>query len=85
MDLNNTLISVSGDGTSTGGETGGGTAVSAFTNGDFETWADDPLTPTNWKSTSTASNATPTQSIDAHGGKYSVRIAGSTAGNKRLA
>lgn len=83
MDKNNTLISVTGEGTSTGGETGGGTAVTAFTNGDFETWADG--LPTNWKSTSKASNATPTQSTDAHGGKYSVHIAGSTSGNKRLA
>lgn len=83
MDKNNTLISVTGEGTSTGGETGGGTAVTAFTNGDFETWADG--LPTNWKSASSASNATPTQSTDAHGGKYSVHIAGSTSGNKRLA
>ncbi len=82
MDLNNTLISVSGDGTSTGGETGGGTGISAFTNGDFETWADG--LPTNWKSASSASSATLTQSTDAHGGKYSVLITGSTSGNKRL-
>ena len=82
MDKNNTLISVTGDGTSTGGETGGGTAVSAFTNGDFETWADG--LPTNWKSASSASSATLTQSTDAHGGKYSVLVAGSTSSNKRL-
>ena len=82
MDKNNTLISVTGDGTSTGGETGGGTAVTAFTNGDFETWAGG--LPTNWKSTSTASSATLSQSSDAHGGKSSVLVAGSTAGNKRL-
>ena len=82
MDLNNTLISVSGDGTSTGGETGGGTGISAFTNGDFETWADG--LPTNWKSASSASSATLTQSTDAHGGKYSVLVAGNTS-NKRLA
>ncbi len=81
MDKNNTLISVTGEGTSTGGETGGGTAVSAFTNGDFETWADG--LPTNWKSASTASSATLTQSTDAHGGKYSVLVTGSTS-NKRL-
>ncbi len=82
MDKNNTLISVTGEGTSTGGETGGGTAVTAFTNGDFETWADG--LPTNWKSASTASSATLTQSTDAHGGKYSVLVAGTTSGNKRL-
>lgn len=82
IDKNNTLISVTGEGTSTGGETGGGTGVSAFTNGDFETWADG--LPTNWKSASTASSATLTQSTDAHGGKYSVLVAGTTSGNKRL-
>ena len=82
MDKNNTLISVTGEGTSTGGETGGGTAVTAFTNGDFETWADG--LPTNWKSASTASSATLTQSTDAHGGKYSVLVTGSTSSNKRL-
>ena len=82
MDKSNTLISVTGEGTSTGGETGGGTAVSAFTNGDFETWADN--LPTNWKSVSTASSATLSQSTDAHGGKYSVLVAGSTSSNKRL-
>ncbi|BCS84623.1 MULTISPECIES: hypothetical protein [Prevotella] len=84
MDKNNFLISVTGDGTSTGGETGGGTGtgVSAFTNGDFETWADN--LPTNWKSTSTASSATLSQSTDAHGGKYSVLVAGNTSSNKRL-
>ena len=82
MDKSNTLISVTGEGTSTGGETGGGTAVAAFTNGDFETWAD--ALPTNWKSTSTASSATLSQSTDAHGGKYSVLVTGSTSSNKRL-
>jgi hypothetical protein len=82
MDKNNTLISVTGEGTSTGGETGGGTAVTAFTNGDFETWVGG--LPTNWKSASTASSATLTQSADAHGGTSSVLVAGSTASNKRL-
>jgi len=82
MSKNNILISVTGEGTSTGGETGGGTAVAAFTNGDFETWAD--ALPTNWKSTSTASSATLSQSTDAHGGKYSVLVTGSTSSNKRL-
>jgi Exonuclease VII, large subunit len=82
MSKNNILISVTGEGTSTGGETGGGTAVTAFTNGDFETW--EAGLPTNWKSASTASSATLSQSSDAHGGKSSVLVAGTTAGNKRL-
>ncbi len=47
-----------------------------------ETWADG--LPTNWKSASSASSATLTQSTDAHGGKYSVLVAGSTSSNKRL-
>lgn len=51
-------------------------------NGNFETWADG--LPTNWKSSTTASNATLTQSADAHSGQYSVNIA-STDANKRLA
>lgn len=51
-------------------------------NGNFETWADG--LPSNWKSTTTASNATLTQSTDSHSGQYSVNIA-STDANKRLA
>lgn len=55
-----------------------------FTNGGFETWT-DISTPAGWKSTSTASNATLSQSTVAHSGSYSVRVAGDTKGNKRLA
>lgn len=51
-------------------------------NGDFETWVDGK--PNNWKTTSSAGNATLTQSTDAHSGKYSVKVGGSTAANKRL-
>ena len=51
-------------------------------NGDFETWVDGK--PNNWKTASTACNATLTQSTDAHSGKYSVKVGGSTAANKRL-
>lgn len=51
-------------------------------NGDFETWADG--LPTNWKSASTASSASLSQSEDAHGGKFSVKVAGADQ-NKRLA
>lgn len=51
-------------------------------NGDFETWVDGK--PNNWKTASTACNATLTQSTDAHNGKYSVKVGGSTTANKRL-
>ena len=60
---------------------GGGNAL--LTNGDFEAWADGQ--PTGWKSASTASNASLSQSTDAHGGKYSVKVAGDEGSNKRLA
>ena len=64
----------------TGGEASGD--MSAF-NGDFETWVDG--LPNNWKTASTAGNATLSQSTDAHSGNYSVCVAGTTSGNKRLA
>ena len=51
-------------------------------NGGFETWADG--LPTGWKSTSTASSATLSQSTTAKSGSYSVLVEGATA-NKRLA
>ncbi len=51
-------------------------------NGGFEAW--DGSTPVNWKSTTTASNATLSQSTDAHAGSYSVCVANTTS-NKRLA
>lgn len=55
-----------------------------LTNGGFETWT-NATTPENWKSASSASNATLAQSTDAHSGSYSVNVTGSTSGNKRLA
>ena len=51
-------------------------------NGDFEAW--DGNTPTHWKSTTTASSATLSQSADAHGGSYSVLVKGDAASNKRI-
>ncbi len=67
-----------------GGDTPSGTKTLAdFANGDFETWSGSQ--PTGWKSASTASNATLEQSTDAHGGSYSVKVGGTTSGNKRLA
>lgn len=52
-------------------------------NGDFECWIDGK--PNNWKSTSSASNATLSQSTDAHSGKFSVKVGGTSSSNKRLA
>ena len=51
-------------------------------NGDFETWVDGK--PNNWKTASSAGNASVAQSTDAHSGKYSVKVGGSTSANKRL-
>lgn len=56
--------------------------VATGENGGFETWADGK--PTNWKTASTAGNATLSQSEDAHSGKYSVKVGGSASANKRL-
>lgn len=67
-----------GGGTSGGGDTGDTNAA----NGDFENWTNGQ--PNNWKTTSTAGNATLSQSTDAHGGKYSVKVTGATSANKRL-
>ena len=71
-----------GNGGEQGGEQGGETA-SSLTNGDFEAWADG--LPTGWKSASTASSATLSQSTDAHGGSYSCNINGKESSNVRLA
>lgn len=65
-----------------GGSTGGNEGDLTATNGDFETWVSGE--PNNWTTSSTAGNATLTQSTDAHGGKYSVKVGGTTAANKRL-
>ena len=53
-----------------------------ITNGGFESWTDGACD--GWKSTTTASSATLSQSTDAHSGSYSVKVAGITSGNKRL-
>lgn len=63
--------------------------VSAFAgdnlveNGGFETW--EGSVATGWKSTTSASNATISQSEDAHGGSYAVLVAAGNSQNKRLA
>lgn len=75
-----------GEGTGGGSESGGSaepTSDNYIINGDFETWSGS--TPTNWKSASTASSATLSQSTDAHSGSYSCNVKGDTGSNKRLA
>lgn len=57
--------------------------ATSLQNGDFETWANG--LPSFWKSASTASSANLSQSTDAHGGSYSVKVAGDEGSNKRLA
>lgn len=54
-----------------------------LSNGDFETW--NGSTPLNWKSASSAGNATLSQSPEAHGGSYAVSVGYSSSANKRLA
>ena len=66
-----------------GGDNPGGNPVTSLVNGDFEAWADG--IPTGWKSASTASSATLTQSTDAHGGSFSVNVNGKESSNVRLA
>ena len=51
--------------------------------GGLESWTGG--LPDNWKSTSTASNATLSQSTDAHGGSYSVCVKTGDKYNKRIA
>ena len=84
INQNNQLVSIDGNsGGGGGGQGGGGETTSSLTNGDFETWVDG--LPTGWKSASSASSATLTQSTDAHGGSYSVNVNGDEGSNKRLA
>lgn len=58
------------------------TGENLLANGNFESWTDGK--PDNWKTTSTAGNATLSQSIDAHSGNYSVKVGGATSANKRI-
>ena len=75
------LVSLKSNG---GGETGGddNTGDAKAANGDFENWTSGQ--PNNWKTSSTAGNATLSQSTDAHSGKYSVKVAGTSSTNKRI-
>lgn len=80
------IVSItSGSGGGGGGQGGGGgsTPASSLTNGNFETW--EGGLPTGWKSACTASSANLSQSTDAHGGSYSVKVEGNEGSNKRLA
>lgn len=77
------------NGTTAGGDDEGGnddepiTGTNLLTNSSFETWSGS--TPEAWKSTTTASSATLSQSTDAHTGTYSVIVGGNENYNKRLA
>lgn len=63
----------------------GGDEVTELVNGDFEEWVTGSTTPVGWKSASSASNATLSQSQDAHGGSYACVVAAPGSANKRLA
>nr|WP_294812450.1 hypothetical protein [Prevotella sp.] len=79
------LISVNGKTSIEGGSEKPDTPSTGDTttpNGNFETWVDGK--PNNWKTASSAGNASVAQSTDAHSGKYSVKVGGSTTANKRL-
>lgn len=79
------LISVNGKTSIEGGSEKPDTPSTGDTttpNGNFETWVDGK--PNNRKTASSAGNASLAQSTDAHSGKYSVKVGGSTSANKRL-
>ena len=87
VDKTSSIIKIEGEGT------GGGEVkpdpepepnpgeVATGENGGFENWTDSK--PTNWN-TNSAGNASLTKSEDAHSGKYSVQVAGTSSANKRL-
>ena len=74
----------SGDeGGNEGGNEGGDVGLpTTLSNGSFETWTDGVAD--GWKSASTASNGTVTQSAEAHSGTYAAMLANAKT-NKRLA
>ena len=59
------------------------TGDNLLANGDFEAWSGGQ--PTYWKSSTTASNATLSQSTEAHGGSYAVKVGHDANANKRMA
>lgn len=58
------------------------TGSNLIANGGFESWTDGMCD--DWKSTTSASSATISQSPIAHSGKYAVLVAGNESSNKRL-
>lgn len=60
-----------------------GEGMELLTNGGFENWQDGY--PLSWKSASSASKATLTESTDKHSGEKSVMVEGSDKSNLRLA
>lgn len=73
-----------------GGKTGPGpdpvpepSGDNLIANGTFESWSGGE--PVYWKSASTASSATLSQSNESHSGSYSVEVEGTSSSNKRLA
>ena len=58
------------------------TGSNLLANGNFESWTNG--LPDNWKPSSTAGNATLSQSTNAHGGSYAVLVSKATQ-NKRMA
>ena len=86
VDKTSSIVKIEGEGT--GGEVKPDPTpdpnpgeVATGENGGFENWTDSK--PTNWN-TNSAGNANLTKSEDAHSGKYSVQVAGTTSANKRL-
>ena len=60
------------------------TGDNLIANGDFETWSGNE--PVYWvASTSASTKGILSQSNEAHGGNYSVKVGGKSAGNQRLA
>ena len=71
------------DDPNSGGGSTGEVSENILSNSSFEEWNNG--LPVAWKSTTTASNATLSQSTDSHNGAYAVLVAGVASQNKRLA
>lgn len=87
VDKTSSIVKIEGEGTG-GGEVKPDPTpdpnpgeIATGDNGGFENWTDSK--PTNWN-TNSAGNASLTKSEDAHSGKYSVQVAGTSNANKRL-
>lgn len=71
-----------GDNDDTGGDNTTPDEGSLLSNGTFEAWSGGQ--PVNWKTATTAGNASLKQSTDAHSGQYSVSVGYVASSNKRL-